>query len=322
MTDTTAASTLSAAAAATPADDLPRVAVAPLVYLKLLAVAMFWGGTFIAGRIVSQVLPPMSAAAGRFALAAVLLVLLTLKTEGRLPRLRRSQMLSTFALGLTGIFIYNVCFFSALAHMPAGRTALFVALNPIVTALALAALFGERLGKMKWLGIVLAFCGASIIITRGDLAGAIHDISQSLGMGELLMLCAITSWAAYTIIGRFVLRELSPLTATTYAALWGLALLLCGASTELPSLHAAMFTWKVVLSLAYLGIFGTVIGFVWYYEGVKAVGSSRAAVFNNLVPVFGITFASLLLGETILASMVIGGLIAIAGVALTNRTAR
>ena len=309
-------------AAARPASaTLPHAAVAPLVYIKLMLVALLWGGTFIAGRIVAQVLPPMTAATGRFAIAASLLVLLTLKTEGRLPRLRRSQMLSTFALGLTGIFTYNICFFAALSHMPAGRTALFVALNPIVTALALAALFGERLGKVKWAGIVMAFCGASIIITRGDLAGAVHDISQSLGVGELLMLCAITSWAAYTIIGRFVLKDLSPLVATTYAALWGLALLACGATFELPSLHAEMFSWKVLCALAYLGIFGTVIGFVWYYEGVKAVGSSRAAVFNNLVPVFGIILAGVLLGETILASMVIGGVIAIAGVALTNRRA-
>jgi drug/metabolite transporter (DMT)-like permease len=311
--------TTTAAGAKVPAQQ--HAAVAPLVYVKLMLVALFWGGTFIAGRIVAQVLPPMTAATARFTLAATLLVLLTLKTEGRLPRLRRSQLLSTLALGLTGIFIYNLCFFAALAHMPAGRTALFVALNPIVTALALAALFGERLGKVKWAGIVMAFCGAGIIITRGDPAGALRDIGQSLGAGELLMLCAISSWAAYTIIGRFVLKDLSPLVATTYATLWGLALLACGASFELPLIHAAMFSWKVLLALAYLGVFGTVVGFVWYYEGVKAVGSSRAAVFNNLVPVFGIALASLLLGETILASMLIGGAIAIAGVALTNRRA-
>ena len=69
----------------------------------------------------------------------------------------------------------------------------------------------------------------------------------------------------------------------------------------------------------YLGAFGTVIGFVWYYEGVKAIGPARTAVFNNLVPVFGITLGAVLLGEPVLLSMIVGGLLVIAGVSLTNR---
>ena len=173
---------------------------APLsTYLKLVAVAMFWGGTFIAGRLVAKDIPHMIAATLRFTIACGLLLPLAWKLEGGLPKLNRQQLHATFALGATGIFLYNICFFSALAIMPAGRTALFVALNPIVTALALAALFGERLGTRRWLGIALAFVGAAIIITRGDLLGAARDLSASLGKGELLMLLAISGWAAYTI---------------------------------------------------------------------------------------------------------------------------
>lgn len=290
-----------------------------MVYLKLVLVALFWGGTFIAGRIIAQAVPHLTAATGRFAVACALLLPLAWKLEGGLPRLNRSQLMATFALGATGIFLYNLCFFAALSRMPAGRTALFVALNPIVTALALALLFHERLGARKWAGIALAFVGAAVIITRGDALGALHDISQSIGLGELLMFCAISGWAAYTIIGRHALKGLSPIAATTYASLWGLLLLACGAAFELPSLDASRFTWEVIASIVYLGAFGTVIGFIWYYEGVKAIGPARTAVFNNLVPVFGIIMAALLLNEPILTSMVVGGALVIAGVTLANR---
>ena len=291
----------------------------PLVYVKLVFVTLFWGGIFIAGRHLAQSVPLMTAAAGRFAVAVALLLLLAWKLEGGLPRLNRSQVLATAALGLTGIFLYNVCFFAALARMPAGRTALFVALNPIVTALAAAVLFRERLGAIKWLGIAIALAGAAIIITRGDLPGALHDISQSVGLGELLMFGGISSWAAYTLIGRAVLKGLTPIAATTYAALWGFAFLACGAAFELPSVDWAAFDWKAVAAIIYLGAFGTVIGFVWYYEGVKAIGPSRTAVFNNLVPAFGIVLAALLLGEPVLLSMMVGGVLTVAGVTLTNR---
>ncbi|MCU6434820.1 DMT family transporter [Undibacterium sp. Jales W-56] len=299
---------------------MTNTAKAPLsTYLKLICVALFWGGTFIAGKMVALQIPHLIAATGRFLVASGLLLLLAWRVEGGLPKLSRAQLHATFALGATGIFLYNICFFSALARMPAGRSALFVALNPIVTALALALLFGERLGARKWLGIAIAFVGAAIVITRGDLAGALHDVSQSVGAGELFMLCAVCAWAAYTIIGRHALKGLSPIAATTYASLWGLMLLTGGSLAEIREVDWNQFTWQVLAAIAYLGAFGTVIGFVWYYEGVKAIGPARTAVFNNLVPVFGISLGSLVLGEPILISMVIGGLLVITGVSLTNK---
>jgi drug/metabolite transporter (DMT)-like permease len=289
------------------------------VYLKLVLVTLIWGGTFIAGRIVVHALPPLTAASLRFSIAAILLLVLAWRREGGLPRLTPRQMASTAALGLTGIFLYNLCFFGALSHMPAGRTALFVALNPIVTALAAALVLRERLNGMKWLGIGIAFAGAAVVITRGDLAGAVRDISQSIGQGELLMLCAISSWAAYTLVGRATLKGLTPIAATTYASLWGLLFLVLGAAPEFGSVVWADIGWQVWLAAVYLGACGTVIGFVWWYEGVKAIGASRTAVFNNLVPVFGVSLAALLLGEQVLSSMVVGGVLAAAGVTLTNR---
>lgn len=296
-----------------------RIAVPITVYLKLVMVGLFWGGTFSAGRVIALAVPHMMAAAGRFAIACSLLVALAYQLEGGLPRLNRQQLIATFALGVTGIFIYNLTFFAALAHMPAGRSALFIALNPVVTAIALAVIFQERLSKRKWIGIVIAFLGAVIVITRGDLGGALHDLSRSLGVGELIMLCAVVSWAAYTIIGRHALRGLSPIAATCYASLWGFLLLCGGAAFELPALDTSRFTWQVVGCIAYLAVFGTVVAFVWYYEGVKAIGPARTAVFNNLVPVFGILFGALLLREPILISMVVGGALVITGVTLTNR---
>jgi drug/metabolite transporter (DMT)-like permease len=291
------------------------------VYIKLIFVALFWGGTFTAGRIITQALPNlyMIPAAGRYAVACLLLLPLAAKLEGGLPRLTRQQMLATFALGATGIFLYNICFFAALAHMPGGRASLFVALNPAVIALALALFFRERLSKLTWCGIALAFAGAAIVITRGDLLGAWHDLSQSVGTGEVLMFCAISGWAAYTIIGRHALKGLSPIAATTYASLWGLLLLGCGAAFEWQALDLTRITWQVVASTVYMGAFGTVIAFIWYYEGIKAIGPTRTAVFNNLVPVFGISLGALLLHEPILLSMIVGGMLVIVGVSLTNR---
>ncbi|MBF3523539.1 DMT family transporter [Burkholderia pseudomallei] len=291
----------------------------PKLSLKLVMVALFWGGTFIAGRVMAQALPLVIAAFGRFFVAAILLTWVAFRIEGGLPRLSRSQLLSTAAMGLTGIFLYNICFFGALARIPAGRTALFVSLTPIVTALMASLVFRERLGSKRWVGIGIALIGALIVITRGDLASAIRDIKGSIGLGEMLMSLAVLSWAMYTLISRKATESMSSIAATTYAILWGLAFLSVGAIGEFGSVRWAALGWQVWASIFYLGAIGTVVAFIWYYQGIRAVGPSRTAVFTNLVPAFGVLLSAGLLGEEILASMLVGGFLSAIGVSLANR---
>ena len=294
-------------------------AMTPLLAFKLTMVAALWGGTFIAGKILAQSLPLMTAAFGRFFVASILLVFVAVKMEGKLPRLNREQILLTAILGFTGIFLYNICFFGALARVPAGRTSLFVSLTPIVTAVLAGLIFSERLGVRRWAGILVALIGAIVVITRGDLIGGITDISQSLGLGELMMLGAVFSWAAYTLISRKALETLSPIVATTYGTLWGFVFLTIGAIGEFKDVDWIHLDWRVWTSVFYLGAFGTVLAFIWYYQGIQTVGPSRTAIFTNLVPAFGVLFSAALLGEPVLISMVIGGLIAVLGVSLVNK---
>jgi drug/metabolite transporter (DMT)-like permease len=294
-------------------------AMTPLLAFKLTMVAALWGGTFIAGKILAQSLPLMTAAFGRFFVASILLVFVAVKMEGKLPRLNREQILLTAVLGFTGIFLYNICFFGALARVPAGRTSLFVSLTPIVTVVFAGLIFSERLGVRRWAGILVALIGAIVVITRGDLIGGITDISQSLGLGELMMLGAVFSWAAYTLISRKALETLSPIVATTYGTLWGFVFLTIGAIGEFKDVDWFHLDWRVWTSVFYLGAFGTVLAFIWYYQGIQTVGPSRTAIFTNLVPAFGVLFSAALLGEPILISMVVGGLIAVLGVSLVNK---
>ena len=250
-----------------PAPPAALVATRPhaAIYVKLTLVALFWGGTFIAGRILAATMSANAAATGHFAIAALLLVVLTWKIEGGLPRLIGRQVVTTFGLGATGIFLYNVCFFAALARMPAGRTALFVALNPVATAVLLSIVVrGEHLSLSRWAGIAVALFGALVVISRGDLLRVLTDLGNTFGSGERFMLCAVLSWAAYTVIGRRALDGLSPLAATTYAALWGLALLIVAHLFGSPAGNGTPLTWQAVTSMLYLGAIGTVVAFVWY----------------------------------------------------------
>jgi len=299
----------------TPAPDGQADRATFSLYARLCAIPAIWGGTFIGGRIMALNLPPAFGSALRYGLACLALVAAARWLEGGLPRLNRRQALATFGMGVTGIFVYNICFLSALSYLAASRTSLLIALSPIVTCLAAAAL-GERLSATRWIGVALGLLGVWIVISRGDLTST---LTQAVGPGEALMFCGVVAWTAYTLIGRAALRGLSALAATTYASLWGTGLLACVAAFELPRLRLDAFTPSVILSTLYLGVLGTALAFVWYSQGVQRIGAARTVIFNNLVPVFGACFGVLLLDEPFLASMLVGGAVAVTGVMLASR---
>ena len=285
-------------------------------YAKLVAVPAIWGGTFIAGRILALAVPAAVGSLLRFIVAVLALLAAACWFEGGLPRLSRRQLIGTLLLGATGIFAYNLFFLGALARLPASRTSLIIALNPIVTIAAASLLLGERMSARRWIGVAVALAGVWIVVSRGDVFGS---VGGAVGLGELLMFGGVCSWAAYTLIGRRVLAGLTPLAATTWASIWGVMLLALAAAPDLRDLGAEDLTLPVVLSVLYLGVLGTAVGFVWYYQAVQRLGASRTVIFNNLVPVFGATFGVLLLGEPLLPSMLLGGAIAVAGVMLVTK---
>lgn len=289
-----------------------------MIYLKLLATAFLWGGTFIAGRALAGHVTPPSAAFLRFAVATACLHLLAWRIEGGLPRLRPGQAAGVILAGLTGVFSYNLFFFTGLTYLTASRASLIIATNPVFIALASAALFGDRLNRSRLLGILLSAVGAMVVISRGrpDLI-----LAGEIGMGEAFIFGAVASWVAFSLIGKRVLAELSPLASITYAATVGTIALLIPALLDGLLPHLADYRLADWLWIGYLGVFGTAVGFIWYYQGIRAIGPSRAGLFINFVPVSAILLGILVLREPVTASLFVGAALVTVGAFLTNRTA-
>jgi drug/metabolite transporter (DMT)-like permease len=284
-------------------------------YIKLLLTAMFWGGTFVAGRSLAQHVGPFSAAFFRFAIASVLLVFITWKVEGKLALLKKGQLLPVFLLGLTGVFFYNVFFFKGLKLIEAGRAAIIIANNPILIALLSAAIFKEKLNAAKATGIIISVTGAILAISKGDLRVILHG---NLGWGEVYIFLCVASWVVFSLLGKAVMSGLSPLASVTYSSLTGTLLLFTPAYSEglANCIHYSITDWW---NIFYLGFFGTVLGFVWFYEGIKKIGPTKAGLFINFVPISAILLAFFFLSEPLTISLLIGTFLVTAGVYLTNR---
>ena len=284
-------------------------------YLKLFAAAFFWGGTFVAGRYLAGHAHPVSSAFFRFAIASVCLLLAVWKIEGRLPALDWRQALAVTALGLTGVFAYNLFFFNGLALIGAGRAALIIALNPVAITLCSALIYRDPLPLSRLVGIPLSVTGAVVVITRGH---PLEIFSGGVGRGELLIAGCVLSWMLYSVIGKTAMRGLSPLAAVCWSSLLGTGLLLIPALFYRSPAEAWTYSWPVWISIGYLGLFGTVVGFLWYFQGIHEIGPSRAAVFINFVPVNGVLLGVLLLDEPLSLSLLGGGLLVVCGAYLAN----
>ncbi|HEX5668405.1 MAG TPA: DMT family transporter [Chitinophagaceae bacterium] len=281
------------------------------VYLKLVMTAMFWGGTFIATRIAAQTFGPFTGAGYRYIFALVLLLPLAFRQNRRLLRVQASQLPVLLLLGFTGIFAYNYFFFKGLKTIPASRGALLAALNPTIVMIISAMVYKEEITMRKLAGIMISLTGVVIVISRGK----VTELLSSLETGDLFMLGCPLTWAVYTLAARPALRHTTPLQATTWASLSGVIMLLLFSITEPYPVEVPLKVW---VALLYLGLIGTVVAFVWYYDGIRKIGPTRTSIFNNLVPVFAVLFSVIILKEKVSWYTWIGGAMVIGGVLFVN----
>ena len=288
------------------------------VYIKLFLTAVFWGGTFIAGRVVAKDVGPFAASFLRFAIASVFLLFITWRVDGKLPAIKRAQIIPVILLGMTGVFAYNVLFFKGLKIIEAGRASLIIANNPIFITLFASYFFKEKLNPIKVTGIIISVIGAIIVISRGN---PIELLNGNVGWGELYIFCCVLTWVAYTLIGKAIMTDLSPLVSVSYSSAVGAVALFVPAYFEGMMRDLVHYSTADWFGIFYLGFFGTVLGFVWYYQGIKIIGPMKASQFINFVPISAVLLAFFMLGESITLSLLVGTIFVISGVYLTNRTA-
>jgi len=285
-----------------------------MLYPKLVLMALFWSGVFPAVTIVLKSMGLLTSVFLRFWFAAIILLIVLRVREHRLPRPSPREAVLIVGLGVLGISVYNVLFSAGVALVEASRASLIVPTNPAFTALFAAVFLKERMGTARAVGIVLCVLGALWVLTRGNL---FQLGNLELGLGELLLILCIFMWSAYTLLGRVALVALPPLALTAYVMTAGAVMLAIPAWLEHDSLADA--TWQSWAALGYLIVFGTCLPFLWFYEGVKALGAARAAQFINLVPPLAVAESVLILGEPMTSALFVGAALVVAGLYLTNK---
>ena len=152
----------------------------------------------------------------------------------------------------------------------------------------------------------------------GNARAAVDGVIGRHQGGEWLIFGCVVCWAAYTLIGRAVLRGIDALTVTTATSFIGALMLSTVAlwTDGIPFEAIAAMDGRGWTALVWLVIGATVLAYAWYFEGVKTLGAGSAAAYITLVPIFGVLSSAWFLGELLHISLVAGCAAAVGGMTL------
>jgi len=280
-------------------------------YAAAIGMTIAFGLSFVATKYALEGFRPMLIAVIRFTVAGGLLwSLWRLRPERERPG--RRELLQLAALGFVSLTLYFSLEINGIARTSASAAAILIATIPIFVGVLAAVFLHERNGARQWSGVALSFAGVAGLVVFG--AGA----DGGTLVGDLLVLAAALSAAAYNLMARNLLATRSALYVTAYQNLFGalfmapLALgeaLLFGVRTPTPS---------AVAGVVYLTLGCSVSAYLMLNYAFRFIPSTRVSVFVNLTPVVGVVAAYAVLGERLGAAQLAAAAVVIAGVWLAN----
>jgi drug/metabolite transporter (DMT)-like permease len=281
----------------------------------LVGMTVIWGLNFVVVKATFDEIAPFAFVAVRFAIAAILLILIVRVRQGGFVIPRRDWG-RVALLGIIGTTIYQPLYISGLALTKASNSALILATTPAFIVLLNRFLLGERFMARGWLGIVLAFAGILLIVlSSGDLA-----TDSSALRGDAIILAATMCWSFYSVLAAPLLKRYSSLALTALSTIWGtlpLVILCTPALLTQPWAKVSVGAWS---GLLYSATFGIVIAYMIWNFGVQRIGGARTAIYNNLTPVVAALAAVVFLNES-LSLLKIAGAVGIFGGLFLARTA-
>ncbi|MFM9925296.1 DMT family transporter [Variovorax sp. H27-G14] len=287
---------------AAPARAAAPVATPAAVQGWLLLAMVLWGVNVSAVKVLTVSFEPLTLAALRMVVACVALSAIVLWRRGGLPVLTARQMVVMTACAFLMVYANQILFAQGLSRSTATNGALIMALSPLVSALMAALVFRERFTPRRMLGVALGFGGVAAVVLSHPGAGL-----SSAGIGDLMLALAVVSFAVGGVGVQRLARQMDALSISWVIYMIGALMLVVhavlgpsrlGAAQLFPGAPGAPGSWPWALVL-FSGIAATAAGNLIWNRAIAVIGMARTAVFLYWVPVFGVGFAALLLGEAL-----------------------
>ncbi len=284
------------------------------LYSLLFVMVFLWAVSFVAGKIALREIPPMVLPAIRMTFAALCL-LPVYWWDGRNhvePRFTRSDMPVLVALCLLGVALNQIFYVASLSRTSVGHSSLLIGLTPIFVLAIAAAVGQEKVTARRVVGMSIAL-GGVVVLQSGKSAG-------STLLGDVLALGAALTFAGFSVLGRKVSSQHSPITMITCLYVGGSLFLIPVAWWNWGSFDIHTISAPAWWSVAYMVLFPSVICYLIFYWALRHMPASRVSSLGYLQPLIATATAIPMLGEHVTAALVGGGLLVLCGVGVAEKT--
>ncbi len=275
-----------------------KAPASPALRALLLGTMAAWGANLAVVKLLLETMEPLLVSVLRMAVAAVAVsaVVAWQIGRGRLawPSLSRRQWWALAGCAFLMVYLNQILFVQGVGATAAANAALIIALNPLVSSLLAAVLLRDRLTPRRIAGVALGFSGvAAVVLHRPGMA------LGGAGLGDLLVLGAVVTWVLGGVMVQRLARGIDPLMFSALLNVIGTAMLLLHLGLR-PSALVYMperIGVRTVLLVIASGLLATALGGIVWNRALMVLGVARAALYAYWVPIFGVAFAVLLLGE-------------------------
>ena len=283
-----------------------------------MSAVVIWGISFIATKFALREIHPLTLLTLRFGIGVLFLLLVQLRTKRHLLKIfSRRDWGMIFFLGLVGVSLHTLLQAYGLLLTTAVNTGWIITFQPVLIVLAARFFLEEPMTPRKVLGILLAFMGIAIVVSKGSFSLSMFRLGSTLG--DLLVLSSAVTWTAFTVGGRGFLSRFPPLTVITPVMGAGCLAIFPFSLCEGDWNHLGDFSVTAWGSLLFLGIFCSGLAYLLWYAALKKKDSSTVGMYLYVEPLVTLTGASLLLGEEIRTITLVGGGMTLLGVYLATR---
>jgi drug/metabolite transporter (DMT)-like permease len=281
--------------------------------LGLLAINVFWGGSFIANAIALKSIGPIEIASLRFFITAPLLFAITLFWKGHgIFKIDRKDLLPLIGMAITGVTLQYVIQVTAQSYTSAINASLLINTSTFFILFLGALFLAEKLTPARVMGAFIGFGGVALLVSGGSL-------DFSLGQaGDIMILACAFLWAIYTIIGKRLSGKYHPLTVLNYVFIIGTIGFLPFYFLT-PHADVTAIPLPAVGAILFLAIFCSIVAYLVYNVALDSMDVSRVALFIYFVPLSTIVLAWLMLGESLTLASGLGGLLVLAGMWIAER---
>lgn len=266
----------------------------PLPYLLLVLATLFWSGNFVIGRGVHAHVPPIALAFWRWTVALIVLTPFALHHAWRERALLREHWKLLGALGILGVSCFNTLVYLGLQTTGAINAVVVYSTVPVIIVFFSWAAYRDTISLRQGIGGLVSLAGVLWVTTRGEPLAIVH---LHVHTGDLLVLAAAFTWAAYSVLLRHHPPGLHPLAFLLSIIAIGVLVLSPAYGWELSTGVTMHLDATTVAAVLYVAVFASLLSFICWNRAVRWVGANRAGIFVHLMPVFSTILAILFLGE-------------------------